>query len=182
VSLVNNLADWLRQLITVLVLAGFIEMLAPENSLKKAVKLVIGLMVMLILIQPLTHFFKIPIDPDRVLSSSQGVKDQASQQVIERGLQIRNRWEERFNSQQRALVEEKIESVIGLIDGIDLKELRFFELKSGPSKALVRVAPAFGKKFSKTDKDKLTIKIQNSIRLVCNLSKEQIEVIWDENN
>lgn len=181
-SLVNNLSGWLRQLITVLVLAGFIEMLVPENSLKKAVKLVIGLMVMLILIQPLTRFFKIPIDLDQILSSSQGANDQASQQVIECGLQIRNQWEERFNSQQSALVEEKIESVIGLIDEIDLKELRFSKIKSGPSKVLVRVAPTFGKELSKTVKNKLTTKIQNSIRLVCNLSKEQIEVIWDEND
>lgn len=181
-SLVNNLAGWLRELITVLILAGFIEMLVPENSLKKAVKLVIGLMVMLILIQPLTRFFKIPIDLDQILSSSQGANDQASQQVIERGLQIRNQWEERFNSQQSALVKEKIESVIGLIDEIDLKELRFSEVKSGHSKALVRVAPTFGKELSKTVKDKLTTKIQNSIRLVCNLSKEQIEVIWYEND
>ncbi len=178
----DNLTDWLRQLITALVLAGFIEMLVPENGLKKAVKLVIGLMVMLILIQPLTRVFKISIDLDQILSSSQGINDQASQQVLERGFQIRNRWEEGFNLQQRGLVAEKVESVIGLIDEIDLKEIRFLEFKSGSFRVLVRVAPAYGKELSKIVKDKLTIKVQNSIRLVCNLSKEQIEVIWDENN
>ncbi len=175
----NNLTEWLQKLITTLILAGFIEMLAPENGLKKAVKLVIGLMVMLILIQPLLSLFKVSVDLDRILSSSQGAPHQDSQQVLERGLQIRNRWQKGFSPQQQASNEEKLKSIIGLIDDVDLREVRF--LDSASSQAIIRVVPALEKEFSKTLKDKLTLKIQNSVQLVCGLSKEQIEVIWDEN-
>lgn len=180
-NLVNNLTEWLKQLITVLVLAGFIEMLIPENSLKKAAKLVIGLMVMLILIQPLIRCFKIPLDLDQILSTSQGVNHQATEAVLNRGLQIRNRWEKSFNSQQQQLAKERIESVLGLIDEIDLKETRFSDSSSETGLVIIEVAPAFSKELSKSVKDKLTLKIQNSVRLVCSLSKEQIEVVWDEN-
>ncbi len=180
-NLVDKITEWLRQFITALLLAGFIEMLIPENSLKKPVKLVIGLLVMVILVQPLARIFKVPLELDRILSASHGANHQTSQQVLECGLQIRNNWQERFDSQQRILTKEKIESVIGLIDGIDLREVRFAESKSGFTRVNIRVVPAFNETFSKIDQDKFTNKIQNSVRLVSDLSKEQIEVNWDEN-
>lgn len=178
----DNLTGWLRQLITIIIVASFIEMLAPDNSLKKTVKLVIGLVVMVVLLQPLTRFYKIPLNPDEITYLSQSVVESASQQVLERGLEMRNRWQKGFNSQQLALVEEKIASIIGLIDDIELREVRFTQSISEPSGVAVRVVPTGKRGFSKSLKDKLTVKIQRSIRLVCNFPKEQIEVIWDEKN
>ena len=177
----NNLTDWLRQLITVIIVAGFIEMLTPENGLKKTVKLVIGLMVMLVLLQPLTRFFKLPLNLDGIVVMNQIPHRQPAEEVLERGLKMRDRWQKGFNSQQRALAEEKMASVIELIDDIELREIRFSD-SSGTLGVAVRVAPSVERSFSKTFKDKLTIKIQQSVRLVCNLPKEQIEVIWDENS
>lgn len=178
---VDNLSQWLRQLVTALLLAGFIEMLIPENGLKKPVKLVIGLLVMTMLIQPLAGLFRVSLAPDRILSSGRGFNNQPARQVLERGLEIRNRWREGFDSRRQALAKEKIESIIGLIDEIDLKEIRFSKSKSGPDRVIIRIAPAAGREFSKRDQDKLGLKIRNSVRLVHDLSIEQIEVIWDEN-
>lgn len=181
---VDNLAQWLRNLITALLLAGFIEMLIPENSLKKPVKLVIGLLALTILIQPLAGLFKVSLDPDRIISSSQSLYNQTTQRVLERGLEMRNHWQESFNSRQQglALVKEKLESIIGLIDEVDLKEIHILKQKSGPDRVIIKIAPAAGREFSRMDKAKLSIKIRNSVRLVHNLSTEQIEVIWDEND
>lgn len=178
---VTNLSQWLRQLITALLLAGFIEMLIPENGLKKTVKLVIGLLIMTMLIQPLAGFFKVSLDPDRIIFLNRNSHNQVGQEVAERGLEIRNRWRDINNAQRHKLIREKIESVIGLIDEIDLKEILFLEQKSGPDRALIRIAPAGGRKFSKTDKNKFALKVRNSVRLVHNFSNEQIEVIWVEN-
>lgn len=172
----------MRQLIILMIAAGFIEMLTPENSLKKTVKLVIGLMVMAVLLQPLTRLFKINMDPDAILSMSQSVVRQDSRQIVERGLQLRDRWQESFDLQQHALVKEKIESVVGLIDDIELREVRFFpSTTSRSSRVSIIVGPALDRGISKTCKDKLIQKIQKSVRLVCNIANEQIEVIWDEN-
>lgn len=180
-SPVTNLSQWLRQLITALLLAGVIEMLIPENGLKKPVKLVIGLLIMTMLIQPLAGLFKVSIDLDRIISSNRNFPNQTGQEVIKRGLEIRNRWRDSNNSRQYKLVQEKIESIIGLIDEIDLKEVRFLEQSSGPDRALIRIAPTGGKKFSKTDQNKFALKVRNSVRLVHNFANEQIEVIWVEN-
>ncbi|MGE5605002.1 MAG: stage III sporulation protein AF [Bacteroidota bacterium] len=176
----KNLTDWLRQLITIIIVAGFIEMMAPENSLKKTVKLVIGLMVMVVLLQPLTRFYKIPLNPDEIIHLGQIADESASQKVLERGQQIRDRWQKGFNSQQQALAKEKIASVIGLIDDIELREVRFSD--SRPLGVIIRVSPAGERGFSKSIKDKLTTKIQRTVRLVDNFPKEQVEVIWDENS
>lgn len=178
----DNLAQWLRHLVTALLLAGFIEMLIPENNFKKPVKLVIGLLVMTILIQPLAGLFKVSLDPDRMISSGQNLHNQAAQPVLERGLEIRNRWQEGFNSRRQGLVKEKLESIIGLIDEVDLKELRVSEQKSGLDQVIIKIVPAAGREFSQMDKEKLAIKIRNSVRLIHDISTEQIEVIWDENH
>jgi stage III sporulation protein AF len=182
VNSVDNLAQWLRHLVTALLLAGFIEMLIPENSFKKPVKLVIGLLVLTILIQPLAGLFKVSLDPDRIRSSSRNLPDQAAQGVLKRGLEMRNRWQESFNSRQQALVKEKLESIIGLIDEVDLKEIRVLEEKSGSDRVIIKIAPAAGRGYSSMDKAKLGMKIRNSVRLVHDISTEQIEVIWDEND
>lgn len=179
---VTNLSQWLRQLITALLLAGFIEMLIPENGLKKTVKLVIGLLIMTMLIQPLAGLFKVSFDPDRIISLGQPPNNQAAQEVLKRGLEIRNRWRDSDNSRQHKFAQEKIESIIGLIDQIDLKEIRFIEQKSGPDRALIRVAPAGDREFSKTTKNKFALKIRNSVRLVHDVPNEQIEVIWVDND
>ena len=170
----------MRQLITLMIAAGFIEMLTPENSLKKTVKLVIGLLVMVVLLQPLTRFFKINMDPGAILSMSQSTIREDSQQIVERGLQLRGRWQKSFDSQQRALDKEKIESVIGLIDDIELREVQSFTSISGPSRVIIKVAPASDRRFFENSKNQLALKIQKSVRLVCNIAIEQIEVIWDE--
>lgn len=179
---VGYLTEWLRQLITVLLLAGFIEMLIPDNNLKKPVKLVIGLIVMVIMIQPLITIFKVRFDPERILSPSQAVSHQSSRQVLERGLKIRNRWQGHINTEQRKMAVAKINGVLGLIDEIEIKAIRFSETASETPGVLIIVVPALGRKFSDLVIDKLTRKIKNSVRLVCELSNEQIEVIWDESN
>lgn len=171
----------MQQLITTMIVVGFIEMLIPENNLKKTVKLVIGLMVMAVLLQPLTRFFKINMDPDAILTMSQSVIRQDSQQIVERGLQLRHRWQESFDSQQCDLAKEKIESIIGLIDDIELREVRFFTATPGHSRVTIKVVPALDRALPQTFKHKLSRKIQKSVRLVCNIANEQIEVIWDEN-
>lgn len=176
------LNEWLRQLITVLLLAGFIEMLIPDNNLKKPVKLVIGLAVMVMMIQPLLNLFKVRFDPELILSASQTVNHQTSQQVLERGLKIRSRWQGHLNTQQRKIAGDRISRVLGLIDEISINEIRFPETASGTLEALIKVVPAPGRNFTNEVKDKLTLKIKNSIRLVAELSNEQIEVIWDESN
>ncbi len=174
------LSDWLRQLIIALVLAGFLEMLIPENGLKKTAKLIFGLMVMLILIQPLLRIFKIPLEWDRIIIEERIGSGSDSRPVLDRGLQIREKWEKSFRAEQQKITGEKIRSIIGLIDEIDLLETRFVDSGSGPGAVLIKVVPAYGEDLSGSKKDQLAAKIKNSVRLVSDFSGEQIEVNWVE--
>lgn len=176
----NYLSAWLRQLIIALVLAGFLEMLIPENGLKKTAKLVIGLMVMLILIQPLLRIFKIPFEWDRIIIEDRIGGGTDSQPVLDRGLQIRGKWEKSFRTEQQKITGEKIQSIIGLIDEVDLLETLFVDSGSGPGAVLIKVVPAYGKDLSGSKRDQLTAKIKNSVRLVSGFSGDQIEVNWVE--
>ncbi|HBE80421.1 MAG TPA: stage III sporulation protein AF, partial [Firmicutes bacterium] len=56
----SQVTEWLRQLVAAIILAGLLEMLLPNNELKNVTKMVMGLLIMMILIQPLIKVFVLP--------------------------------------------------------------------------------------------------------------------------
>jgi len=51
--LIEIIAVWLRQVITVLVLVRFVELVLPEGSIRRYARLVMGLVIMLAIVRPL---------------------------------------------------------------------------------------------------------------------------------
>ncbi|MFS0751473.1 stage III sporulation protein AF [Oceanobacillus sp. 1P07AA] len=64
----NLLIDWVTQIIIFIIIASIIDLLIPANDLKKYVRLVTGLVLILIILQPVFHLFD--TDIDTVISSS----------------------------------------------------------------------------------------------------------------
>lgn len=64
----NILIDWVTQIIIFIIIASIIDLLIPANDLKKYVRLVTGLVLILIILQPVFHLFD--TDIDTVISSS----------------------------------------------------------------------------------------------------------------
>ncbi|GLO66543.1 MULTISPECIES: stage III sporulation protein AF [Oceanobacillus] len=64
----NILIDWVTQIIIFIIIASIIDLLIPANDLKKYVRLVTGLVLILIILQPVFHLFN--TDIDTVISSS----------------------------------------------------------------------------------------------------------------
>lgn len=85
--------EWLRLLITLVIIIGFFEMLLPANDLKKLAKLVAGLVLMLAVLQPvlaivnLNWVSSLQHDMESVVQSNsfQSWEDKA-QQISEAGL------------------------------------------------------------------------------------------------
>ncbi|HLR71398.1 MAG TPA: stage III sporulation protein AF, partial [Pseudogracilibacillus sp.] len=53
----DALVNWVTQIIMFILLASIIDLLTPESAMKKYIKLVVGLLLILILMQPIFSLF-----------------------------------------------------------------------------------------------------------------------------
>jgi stage III sporulation protein AF len=58
----DTLIEWVTQIILFIILATIIDLLIPATSMKKYIKLVVGLILILILLKPIFYLFNIDIE------------------------------------------------------------------------------------------------------------------------
>ncbi len=52
------LNEWIRHIVTLIVFAGFIEMLMPHSDMKRFVKMIMGLVIILVIVSPLGNLMR----------------------------------------------------------------------------------------------------------------------------
>src|SRR5699024_4310463 len=57
--MMSLIIQWVMQIVVFILIATIIELIIPDNAMKKYVNLVVGLILILIFAQPLLHLFKI---------------------------------------------------------------------------------------------------------------------------
>lgn len=175
------LAGWIKSIIAAIVLAGFLEMLLPNNELKGVTRMVMGLLIILILAQPLLKVFNISQELTQALPGWQNESDPATTgQIVTKGLNLRNQWLEQFAGNQQQAYEERIARLLRLSDGIAVREVRVVMAKQTVQSVSVAVRARSGTKLDGAQRAEWTAKLDESIQLVCPVTKERIEVVWDE--
>lgn len=61
------LSDWLREIILIVLIATFVELLLPSNSFHRYVKVVISLLILLVILQPIVRIFQSEWDLNHLL-------------------------------------------------------------------------------------------------------------------
>lgn len=195
-----EIADWIKKIIAVLVLAGFLEMFLPQNELKGVTKIMIGLLIIMIIMQPLSKFIKLPTT---ILDSiSAGVEEDAAgirlpstNRIIRDGLAVQAGWTGEIEKRNQAILIDKIKLSVGLIDTVQLIDINaeFAEPKISGGYGSVQLkkvklqvkltGSGAEKSFSSASFTKkqqsAARRIRNTVKLFSNLTDEQIEVIWD---
>lgn len=98
------LASWIQQLILVVIMAAFLDLLLPNNAMQRYVRLVMGLVILMLILSPLITLFKNDWDINSVL--------QAEQETVGGELESMPRIEEKVShlqQQQQQLVEENVQ-------------------------------------------------------------------------
>jgi stage III sporulation protein AF len=176
-----SITEWLKQLIAALVLAGFIEMILPANGLKGVAKMMMGLFIIILLIQPLGHLLHMPVDIAGALAELNFQQPPVStDEVIRRGLDMRNAWTNRQNQNNQAVWEEKVSQTVGMIDDVSLTKLTMKFDGSIPKRALIRIKPLPHAEMTERRQDRTIQQIVNGIGLVTGLKAKEIEVVWDD--
>jgi stage III sporulation protein AF len=176
------LIAWLKSIVAAIVLAGFLEMLLPNNELKGVTKLVMGLLILMILLQPLLQIFHLPLEFSWPVPGVSGeppaAKTVSTETIVKEGLELRRQWTAQFQDRQREAIGRKIGNILRLIDEIDLVALK--PIYEGDRLLRVRVETRWrtAGPIESGQRREIEAKIRNSVQLVTDLSNEQIEVIW----
>lgn len=84
----DALIQWVTQIIIFLLLAAIIDLLVPATSMKKYIKLVVGLILILILLQPVFHLFNINIKNELKSSFLQLSEETSSNESVENLIEL----------------------------------------------------------------------------------------------
>jgi stage III sporulation protein AF len=195
-----EIADWIKKIIAILVLAGFLEMILPNNELKGVTKMMIGLLIILIIMQPLLKFFKLPTTilgslPAVVGVDTAGKSLPSTGRIVKEGLAVRAGWTGEIEKRNQEIVIEKIKLSIGLIDKVKLLDTKV-EFNNpdltatfgyaGLKKVKLRVEftdsrAARRSSLARVEQERQLVgrRIRDTIKLFSNLRDDEIEVIWD---
>jgi len=195
-----EIADWIKKIIAILVLAGFLEMILPQNELKGVTKIMIGLLIIMIIMQPLLTIAKLPTTiisslPAGMEADTAGIGLPSTSRILRDGLAVRSGWTGEIEKRNREILVDKIKLSIGFIDAVQLLDTKLEfaepEISTGYGfnqlkKVRLRIklsGPAPSQRLSpiRTKEQQLSItrRIRDTIKLFTNITDEQIEVIWD---
>lgn len=165
----------------VVLLAGFLDLLLPDNQLKGVARLIMGLLILTIFIQPLTLIFQIPVEPAWSLSemSSQPLVVDTGN-LMEQGLNLRRRWEEVYAKDSQAELAQEIEIILARHKIGKLVDLNL-ERNDGRLRAVrIRVSPRAAVNIRPERRQAISNEIIRQVNQLTGLNEKQIEVIWNE--
>ncbi|WP_102027063.1 stage III sporulation protein AF [Salirhabdus sp. Marseille-P4669] len=193
--------DWVAQIIIFLLIAMFIDLLLPQSAMQKYVKFAIGLILVLIFLQPLFQLFN--TDASRLVENSLSISENELDEIKN---QIENEKSE-IQASQRAyilnqtVVQLKEQAEGELIDkyGVAIKDITFTfleeneelnwenveslsvelmkeELSNGGSE-VENVVIDFNQES--TDEDLPLEQIQDDLASFWEISKNKINLIWE---
>lgn len=175
---IEAISFWLKQLIIVLILAGFLELTLPDNQLKGVAKLIMGLLIILLLIQPVSQMLNLPlsivwITPSKLNQSSETKK------VIREGLKLRESWQRQITVEQERFWQQKIKQVTGMVTGVKVKRIVLYFQDNAPAQVRLWVS-ANGTQTEHWWRKDVEQRLRNAVQLVSDLREEKIEVNWND--
>lgn len=180
------IGEWIKSILAVIILAGFIEMIIPNNEFKGVTKMVLGLLIMLFLIQPVLNIFKIPsivvgTVPDLFEMNHQSNQFPTTTQIIKQGELVRNDLASALKKQRQSILEGQIKRKLEQIEGLQLMNVRTEVQEDQVTEVIIKAKLSQSETMRKGIllERSLTRRIKETIQLYCNVPKDRIEVTWD---
>ncbi|WP_438448805.1 stage III sporulation protein AF [Gorillibacterium sp. sgz5001074] len=71
------LSDWLKQVILIILLAAFVDLLLPNQTMQRYVKTVVSLFILMVLLTPVFELFQRGWDADKLLAEAERLQSEA---------------------------------------------------------------------------------------------------------
>jgi stage III sporulation protein AF len=178
---VDQIAVWLKQLVAMVILAGFIEMILPDNQLQKVTRMVLSLLIIFCLVQPLSCLFRIPATLAGILPKvfSQTDAGNATAQVLRDGAQMRRKWQQGFETMTQQALQAKLTKVFTLFEGMAVKNVVCRYAGDRLRQVIVVIKSTASAPLPAETRQRRLRQAENSVRLFTGLATDQIEVSWE---
>jgi stage III sporulation protein AF len=182
---------WVKNIILVVLFASFMELLLPNTSMKKFIRVIMGIFIMLAILNPLLLFFQTD-KPDAhiaVLSGKETVNNAKANTINEIAKTTVTQREELLASAYKEDLARQISAVVKSIAGVEDAHTKLSVGKNGKiSKATIYIKPATANKNIKVEnitlnkidepkiKEGLTDKVKQTISQLYQVPEATIEL------
>jgi stage III sporulation protein AF len=130
------LKEWIRNIVVLVLFAGFMELLLPSSSMKRFLQVVVGLFVLTLLLEPVvTLMKKVEEEPSFDLPA---VADNRTAEVLEKGRELAERQQMKVLEEYRRNVARQVATLLELSSQDKVREVRV-DVEEVPSR------PDFGR-------------------------------------
>jgi stage III sporulation protein AF len=173
---------WLKTLIAMVVLAGFLELLLPDNQLKSVTKLILGLAIILFLLRPLGNFYQLPDRLNEAFAEFffQASATPATDRVVREGLLLRQKWQADFEWGRRRDLEAKLQKALTVCGNILLQRVNCRYHQNQLNRVSLTVTGAAPRRLTAVQQANANRQIIRIVQLVTQLAPGQIEIVWGE--
>ncbi len=106
------LSDWLSQIILVILLATFVELILPSSMMQKYVRVVLSLLILMTLLHPMVSLIQIEPDLKQWSMSLELPKDKPNSRSLEEIMKEGERLKLKNENNTKQIVEERIQSMM----------------------------------------------------------------------
>lgn len=204
----SMLSDWVIQIIIFIFIGTILELIIPNNSMKRYVHIVVGLILLLILVQPILYIFSINIpatlqeiekslfsQDELLLSSEKKLEEQKSEIQVEQDAYIWNEVTSQLIYEANTVLEKEydgttVSDIQFETDGGEAVELENIEkiivtldTTETDKKEVSIVQPVEIGKSSQQEQQVESItgnKIRQTLANLWGIEEEKIEYVWEE--
>lgn len=115
----DSLKDWVRQLTLLVLVASCLELLLPMNSMKKYVRMAMGLLVVLAITRPLFGFLGQPVTIDgKLFVDPEGASLPALSEIMAQAKEFRDRNQDMATKAARTALEAEVIKAVREVAGV----------------------------------------------------------------
>lgn len=112
------LNDWIREIVMIILLAAFLDLIIPNSSLDRYVKVVVGLLILLAILSPIISFLQSDWSVDRLLDTTLSTESTPAMRDVNTVLREGEEMKQYQESQSMRLVQNQMEHMVReLIEG-----------------------------------------------------------------
>lgn len=175
----GEITVWVKQIVAVTIIAGFLEMMLPDNRLKGVTKLIMGLMVIMMMIRPVTVLLHLPVEYNGSLeniTTASPPHNLQTKTLIERGNKLRREWNGVYRQKYEKVTSQKIKKALNAAGLGRLLRLKLDYRGDDLKRVILTLAPSDATPSSPNIPQ--TTQVVRLVSAVTDWEEEQIEVIW----
>ena len=170
----DALREIVRGIAIIIIFAGFLEMLLPQNEMRRYLQVIVGLFIIVSIIAPLSEL--VANNKSFEVVSWQYIPQDNTQAILEKGKNMAKEGTEQLRGEEEKRITSQIDALAKLHNEVEATKVEI--VKSGDALPKVKVKLEVTKALSDKEKSVLAIKVSETVTAFFGFPSEQIEITF----